>query len=119
MQIFHVVVNKVHVDYASLLWSDFLYYVMQSKKTAIQYLRFTNDLLTNKIKETQVYKDYVAGYDEVEVLMIQPELVETTQGLLRHLTLMLLSRRRKEKSTPTASVPPMVDAERDDIIEAT
>ncbi|GKE24221.1 hypothetical protein Tco_1435733, partial [Tanacetum coccineum] len=38
-KIFHVVVNKVNVDYASLLWWDFIHCVRQ-KKTVIQYPRF-------------------------------------------------------------------------------
>ncbi|GKA34378.1 hypothetical protein Tco_0720807 [Tanacetum coccineum] len=53
MQIFHGVVNQVHVDYASLLWSDFLYYVMQSKKTAIQYPRFTKVIIYDLIEKYQ------------------------------------------------------------------
>nr|GEZ24945.1 hypothetical protein [Tanacetum cinerariifolium] len=114
MQIFHAVVNKVHIDYASLLWPDFLHYVMQNNNS-IQYprltkliivdliekyesipkrlkeeyntikddtslvnmyttwqvmvrgMQITNDLLTNAIKDTQVYKDYVE--EDVEKLV--------------------------------------------------
>ncbi|GKE04132.1 hypothetical protein Tco_1396150 [Tanacetum coccineum] len=169
MQIFHVVVNKVHVDYASLLWSDFLHYVMQ-KKSFIQYPRFTkliivdliekyesipkrleeeyhtikddtplvsvyttgevivrgmqipNDLLTDAIRDTQAYKDYVEKYERVEVPTIQPEPVESTQGM-----------HRKPRATrtpkldvdltkeihPITPLPPSDDQERDEIIEAT
>ncbi|GJU59828.1 hypothetical protein Tco_1237594 [Tanacetum coccineum] len=46
MQIFHEVINKVHVDYASLLLSDFIHCVMQ-KKNVIQYPRFTKLIIAN------------------------------------------------------------------------
>ncbi|GJU45998.1 hypothetical protein Tco_1203264 [Tanacetum coccineum] len=45
--------------------------------------RIPNDLLTNAIKDTQAYKDYVDVYEGVEVPTIQPELVESTQGTHR------------------------------------
>ncbi|GJS85758.1 hypothetical protein Tco_0752299 [Tanacetum coccineum] len=40
LQIFHDVINKVHVDYASLLWWVFVHFVQQ-KKNVIQYPCFT------------------------------------------------------------------------------
>nr|GEV37792.1 hypothetical protein [Tanacetum cinerariifolium] len=39
-----------------------------------------NNLITDEIRDTQEYKDYVEEYGGVEVLMIQPQLVESTQG---------------------------------------
>nr|GEU51108.1 hypothetical protein [Tanacetum cinerariifolium] len=39
-----------------------------------------NDFVTDVIKDTQAYKDYVEMYKGVEVPTIQPELVESTQG---------------------------------------
>ncbi|GJX18030.1 hypothetical protein Tco_0218862 [Tanacetum coccineum] len=175
-----VQVNKVHVDYASLLWSDFLHYVMQ-KKNVIQYPRFTklitddliekykyipkrleeenhtikddtllvnvytarevmvrgiqipNDLVTDVIRDTQVYKDYVEKYEGVEVPTIQPEPVESTQRThrtpraTRKPNLDVVQKKkgkqgagessspktslkiqiRKNKSTPTTSLPPI------------
>ncbi|GJS96905.1 hypothetical protein Tco_0803873 [Tanacetum coccineum] len=50
MRIFHDVVNKVHVDYASLLWSDFLHCVMQ-KKNAIQYPHFTKLIIADLMEK--------------------------------------------------------------------
>ncbi|GKB11001.1 hypothetical protein Tco_0844924 [Tanacetum coccineum] len=130
MQIFHDVVNKVHVDYATILWSDILHCIIQ-KKNGIQYPRFTkliiadimekyesipkrleeeyhiikddaalvnvyttrevtvrgmqipNDLLTDAIRDTRAYKDYVEKYEVVVVPTIQPERVESTQGKYR------------------------------------
>ncbi|GKE95092.1 hypothetical protein Tco_1579947 [Tanacetum coccineum] len=125
LQIFHTVINKVHVDYASLLWCDFLHNVQQ-KKNVIQYPRFnkliiadimekyesvpkrieedyhtikddtplvsvyttkdvtvrgmliTNDLLTDAIKDTQAYMDYVKKFKRVDVPTIKPGLVKST-----------------------------------------
>ncbi|GJZ85509.1 hypothetical protein Tco_0650848 [Tanacetum coccineum] len=130
LQIFHAVINRVHVDYAGLLWWDFLHCVQQ-KKDVIQYPRFTkliiadlmkkfasipqrleedyhsikddiplvsvytkgnvtvkrmlipDDLLTDLIRETQEYKDYVKEFIRVEVPTIQPQPVESTQGANR------------------------------------
>ncbi|GJZ32868.1 hypothetical protein Tco_0578304 [Tanacetum coccineum] len=46
LQIFHVVINKVHVDYANLLWWDFIHCVQQ-KKNVIQYPRFTKLIIVD------------------------------------------------------------------------
>ncbi|GJU15377.1 hypothetical protein Tco_1143343 [Tanacetum coccineum] len=46
LQICHVVVNKVNVDYTSLLWWDFIRYV-QKKKEVIQYPRFTKLIIAD------------------------------------------------------------------------
>ncbi|GJZ91580.1 hypothetical protein Tco_0663507 [Tanacetum coccineum] len=192
LHIFHAVINKVHVDYASLLWWDFIHCVQQ-KKNAIQYPRFTklinadimakyesipkrleedyhsikddtplvnvyttgkvtmkgmlipDDLLTNVIRDTQAYKDYVEKYGGVEVLMIQPELVESTERTNRtpratstpNLVDVVQKKKGKcaarETSSPrpslkvrirhqkpsTAIPPPCDDQERDKIHEAT
>ncbi|GJY87204.1 copia protein [Tanacetum coccineum] len=46
LQIFHDVVNKVHVDYASLAWWDFIHCVQQ-KKEVIQYPHFTKLIIAD------------------------------------------------------------------------
>ncbi|GJZ38861.1 hypothetical protein Tco_0585424 [Tanacetum coccineum] len=46
LQIFHAVVNKEHVDYASLLWWDFIHHVQQ-KKDVIQYPPFTKLIIAD------------------------------------------------------------------------
>nr|GEV15124.1 hypothetical protein [Tanacetum cinerariifolium] len=56
MQIFQVMVNKANVPDA---------------------------LLIDEIKYTQAYKDYVVVFEGVEVLMIQPKPVGSTQGTIR------------------------------------
>nr|GEZ61758.1 hypothetical protein [Tanacetum cinerariifolium] len=108
MQIFHDVVNKANVDYASLIWLDFLYYVMQSKKIAIQYPRFTKLIIIDLIEKyesipkrldkeyhtikddtplvnmytTREVMDYVSEYEGVEYPKIQP-MVESTYRTIR------------------------------------
>ncbi|GJU61860.1 hypothetical protein Tco_1243695 [Tanacetum coccineum] len=91
MQIFHTVVNKVHVDYASLLWSDFLHCVMQ-KKNVIEYPRFTKLIIANLIEK---YKSI-------------PKRLEEEYHTIK-----------QKKFTPTTPLPPSDDQERDDIVEAT
>ncbi|GJR61995.1 hypothetical protein Tco_1504157 [Tanacetum coccineum] len=159
--------NYKHLDFVLLklgMTPDFLYYVMQSKQTAIQDPRFTkiinadliekyqsipkrldeeyhtikddtplvnmyttgevtvrgmqipNELLTYEIKETHAYKDYVDAYKGVEVPIIQPEPIESTQGTNRISNPEVAKQR---KSTPAAPLPPSDDAERDAITEAT
>ncbi|GKA84608.1 hypothetical protein Tco_0806203 [Tanacetum coccineum] len=76
LQIFHAVIDKVHVDYANLLWWDFLHFVLQKKN-------ITDNLLTDAIRDTQAYRDYVEKFERVVVPTIQPVAVESTQGMNR------------------------------------
>ncbi|GKB97110.1 hypothetical protein Tco_0983247 [Tanacetum coccineum] len=84
LQIFHAVVHEVHVDYASLLWWDFIHYVKQKKnviqkyhvikddtplvnvyttgKVTVKGMLIPDDLLTDAIRDTQAYKDYEEKY---------------------------------------------------------
>ncbi|GJW94111.1 hypothetical protein Tco_0173783 [Tanacetum coccineum] len=149
LQIFHAVVYKVHVDYASLLWWDFIHYVKQ-KKNVIQYPRFTkliianimakyesipkrldeeyhvikedtplvnvyttgkvtvkgmlipDDLLTDAIRDTKAYQDYEEKYGVVEILVIQKELVESTQRTHRTPNPADVIQKKNRKGTPTA-----------------
>ncbi|GJV98505.1 hypothetical protein Tco_1553757 [Tanacetum coccineum] len=50
LQLFHVVINRTHVDYAALLWWYFMNNMFQ-KKEAIQYPRFTKVIITDLIKK--------------------------------------------------------------------
>ncbi|GJX14083.1 hypothetical protein Tco_0205841 [Tanacetum coccineum] len=162
---FHAVVNKVHIDYASLVWTDFISQVMQLKQTTIQYTRFTkliiidlmekypsiakrldeeyhtikddtplcnmyatrevtvcamqilNELMINEIKETQAKPSATRTPN--------PELAKKKKkgkqivGESSTPKLSLKIRIKQRKSTPAASLPPVDDDERDDIIEAT
>ncbi|GKC65544.1 uncharacterized mitochondrial protein-like protein [Tanacetum coccineum] len=50
LQVFHVVVNKVHVDYANLWWWDFIHCVQQ-KKNVIQYPCFTKLIIDDVMEK--------------------------------------------------------------------
>nr|GFA95073.1 hypothetical protein [Tanacetum cinerariifolium] len=68
LQIFHAVINKVHVDYANLLWWDFLHCVQQ-KKNVIQYPRFTklfiDDIMEKyKLNPKRIKEDYHSIKDD-------------------------------------------------------
>ncbi|GJY00252.1 hypothetical protein Tco_0357270 [Tanacetum coccineum] len=50
LQLFHVVLNQTHVDYAALLWWDFMNNVFQ-KKEAIQYPHFIKLIVADLMKK--------------------------------------------------------------------
>ncbi|GJW56543.1 hypothetical protein Tco_0103274 [Tanacetum coccineum] len=73
LQIFHVVVNHVHVDYADLLWWDFLNCVHQ-KKDVIQYPRFTKLIIVDLMKKfpsipQKIKEDYHSIKDDITLLV--------------------------------------------------
>ncbi|GJW57548.1 putative reverse transcriptase domain-containing protein [Tanacetum coccineum] len=85
MQIFHAVVNKVHVDYASLLWSDFLHYVMQ-KKSFIQYPYFTKLIITNLMEKYEsiskrLEDEYHTNKDDTPLLNMYITREVTVRGI--------------------------------------
>ncbi|GJY44394.1 hypothetical protein Tco_0432607 [Tanacetum coccineum] len=50
LQLFHSVVNRTNIDYATILWWDFMNCVSQ-KKDVIQYLRFTKLIIADLMKK--------------------------------------------------------------------
>ncbi|GJS43504.1 retrovirus-related pol polyprotein from transposon TNT 1-94 [Tanacetum coccineum] len=79
LQLFHGVVNRTNVDYAALLWWDFINNVFQ-KKDVIQYPRFTKLLIIDLIKKypsiPQTHdEDYHSIKDDTP-LLIQEKLAE-------------------------------------------
>ncbi|GJX00473.1 hypothetical protein Tco_0184386 [Tanacetum coccineum] len=50
LQLFHVVINRTNIDYAALLWWDFMNNVFQ-KKEAIQYPRFIKLMIIDLMKK--------------------------------------------------------------------
>nr|GEU78003.1 copia protein [Tanacetum cinerariifolium] len=124
LQIFHAVINHVHVDYAGLLWWDFIHRVQKKKD------------------------EYEKEFVRVDVSTIQPISVEFTQGTNRTtsatrtptLTTKVVQKKRKgkdvagesstlrkllkftikqKKPSTTLIPPPNDDKERDEIAEAT
>ncbi|GJR89720.1 retrovirus-related pol polyprotein from transposon TNT 1-94 [Tanacetum coccineum] len=134
LQLFHDVINRAHVDYAALLWWDFMNNVFQ-KKEAIQidedYYSIKDDIplvsvyttgnvlvqgmlipdafLTEEIRVTDDFKEYETVFMNVDVPMNQLQPVVSIQGTHR--------------STPRANRTPTFtasdDRERDEVAEAT
>ncbi|GJW03315.1 hypothetical protein Tco_1562171 [Tanacetum coccineum] len=86
LQIFHDVINKVHVDYASLLWWDFLHYVQQ-KKNVIQYPLFTKLIITDLIEKYEsipkrLEEDFHTIKDDTMMVNVYTIREVTVRGML-------------------------------------
>ncbi|GKB65473.1 hypothetical protein Tco_0921659 [Tanacetum coccineum] len=86
LQIFHVVVNHVHVDCAVLLWWDFLNYVLQ-KKYVIQYPCFTKLIIADLIKKfdsipLRLEEDYHSIKDDIPLVSVYTMRNVTVRGML-------------------------------------
>ncbi|GJX75365.1 retrovirus-related pol polyprotein from transposon TNT 1-94 [Tanacetum coccineum] len=69
LQLFHAVGNRINVDYAALLWWDFMNCVSQ-KKDYIQYLRFTKLIIADLMKKYEtisprIEEDYHSIKDDI------------------------------------------------------
>ncbi|GJV12538.1 hypothetical protein Tco_1354079 [Tanacetum coccineum] len=74
LQLFHVVLNQTHVDYASLLWWDFMNNVFQ-KKEAIQYPHFIKLIVADLMKKfpdipKRLEEDYHSIKDDVPLVSV-------------------------------------------------
>ncbi|GKC53681.1 hypothetical protein Tco_1076426, partial [Tanacetum coccineum] len=74
LQIFHVVVNRVNVDYADLLWWVFLHCVQQ-KKDMIQYLHFTKLIIADLMEKfdsipKRLEEDYQSIKDDISLVSV-------------------------------------------------
>ncbi|GJV07648.1 hypothetical protein Tco_1345304 [Tanacetum coccineum] len=135
MQIFHAVINQVRVDYANLLWWDFIHCV-QRKKDVIQYHCFTKLIITNIIKKfdsipKRLEEEYHSIKDDTPLVSVYTTRNVTVRGMLildglltdviRETSLpkpSLKVRIRQQK--PSTIIPsPSDDKERDEIHEAT
>ncbi|GJZ43183.1 hypothetical protein Tco_0590438 [Tanacetum coccineum] len=110
LQLFHSVINRTNVDYAALLWWDFMKHVRQ-KKEAIQYPRFIKFIIADLMKKfpeipqrieedyhfikhdipliraIDDFKEYETVFMTVDVPMNQPERDEIAKVTLLSLTL--------------------------------
>ncbi|GJW37413.1 hypothetical protein Tco_0060333 [Tanacetum coccineum] len=80
-KLFHVVLNQTHVDYAALLWWDFMNNVF-SKKESIQYPRFIKFIIADLMKKfpnipKRLEEDYHSIKDDVPLTNDFKELMET------------------------------------------
>ncbi|GJS64822.1 putative ribonuclease H-like domain-containing protein [Tanacetum coccineum] len=71
-KLFHAILNQTHVDYAALLWWDFMNNVFQ-KKEAIQYPRFIKLIVADLMKKfpnipKRLEEDYHSIKDDVPLI---------------------------------------------------
>ncbi|GJU49586.1 hypothetical protein Tco_1219141 [Tanacetum coccineum] len=90
LQIFHTVINKVHVDYASLLWCDFLHDVQQ-KKNVIQYPRFNKLIIVDIIEKYEsvpkrIEEDYHTIKDDTPLVSVYTTKDVTVRGAKHYKT---------------------------------
>nr|GEU51402.1 hypothetical protein [Tanacetum cinerariifolium] len=98
-------------DYHSIKDDTPLMCVYTTRNVTVQGMLIIDDLLIDEIRDTQVYKDYVKKFEGVDVPIIQPKPIESTQGTHR-------TPNPADKSSTT--IPPLSDdKERDEIPEAT
>ncbi|GJW99575.1 retrovirus-related pol polyprotein from transposon TNT 1-94 [Tanacetum coccineum] len=74
LQLFHVVLNQTHVDYAALLWWDFMNNVFQ-KKESIQYPRFIKLIIADLMKKfpnipKRLEEEYHSIKDDVPLVSV-------------------------------------------------
>ncbi|GKD41577.1 hypothetical protein Tco_1261784, partial [Tanacetum coccineum] len=74
LQLFHAVINRTNVDYAALLWWDFMNNVFQ-KKEAIQYPRFIKLIIADLMKKfpnipQRIDEDYHSIKDDIPLVSV-------------------------------------------------
>ncbi|GKA05546.1 hypothetical protein Tco_0684666 [Tanacetum coccineum] len=74
LQLFHDVVNHTNVDYATLLWWDFIYCIFQ-KKDVIQYPRFTMLIIADLMEKfpsipKRLDEDYYSIKDDIPLVSV-------------------------------------------------
>ncbi|GJX76562.1 hypothetical protein Tco_0323373, partial [Tanacetum coccineum] len=77
LQLFHVVINQKNVDYAALVC------VYTTGNLLVQGMLIPNEFLTEEIRTTDDFKEYEMVFVRVDVLMNQPKLIVSTQGMHR------------------------------------
>ncbi|GJS84902.1 retrovirus-related pol polyprotein from transposon TNT 1-94 [Tanacetum coccineum] len=86
LQLFHAVINRTYVDYAALLWWDFLNNMFQ-KKEAIQYPRFTKLIIADLMKKfpnipKRIDEDYHSIKDDVPLVSVYTTGNVSVRGML-------------------------------------
>ncbi|GJU94958.1 hypothetical protein Tco_1319714 [Tanacetum coccineum] len=85
-KLFHVVLNQTHVDYAALLWWDFMNNVFY-KKESIQYPRFIKLIINDLMKKfpnirKRLEEDYHSIKDDVPLVSVYTTGNVLVQGML-------------------------------------
>ncbi|GJX13912.1 hypothetical protein Tco_0205670 [Tanacetum coccineum] len=123
-KLFHVVVNRTNVDYAALLWWDFMNCVSQ-KKDYIQYPRFTKLIIADLIKKYEtisprIEEDYHSCKDDIALgsgpqRKKKKQRVGVTSSQIKPMKVTI----KQKKQITTLIPPPCDDWERDEVAEAT
>ncbi|GJV70197.1 hypothetical protein Tco_1485706 [Tanacetum coccineum] len=98
LQLFHVVLNQTHVDYAALLC------VYTMGNVLVRGMLISYSFLTVEIQETNDFKEYETVFMKVDVPMNQPQPVVSTQGTNRNTP--------RSSRTPTVSASPQESKKR-------
>ncbi|GKB61026.1 hypothetical protein Tco_0917212 [Tanacetum coccineum] len=122
-KIFHDVVNRIHVDYAALLWWDFLHYVQQ-KNDVIQYPRFTKLIIAGLMKKfpsipQRLEDDCHSINDDILLVSVYTTGNVTVQGMLiedKFLTDDICAI-KEYKETPSAHKTPTLTAIVGDVVQ--
>ncbi|GJT93894.1 hypothetical protein Tco_1082739 [Tanacetum coccineum] len=74
LQLFHAMINRTNIDYAALLWQNFMNNVRQ-KKEAIQYPRFIKLIIADLMKKfleipKRIEEDYHSIKDEIPLVSV-------------------------------------------------
>ncbi|GKD44015.1 hypothetical protein Tco_1268660, partial [Tanacetum coccineum] len=85
-QLFHAVINRTNVDYAALLWWDFMNNVFQ-KKEAIQYPRYIKLIIADLMKKfpnipKRLEEDYHSIKDDVLLVSVYTTRNVSVRGML-------------------------------------
>ncbi|GKE22970.1 hypothetical protein Tco_1434482 [Tanacetum coccineum] len=117
------VFHRFYVDYASLLWWDFIHYVQQ-KKNVIQYPRFTKLIITNIMKKYEsihkrLKEDYHSIKDNTPLVNAYTIGMVTVKGMMIPDELITNIRSKQQKPISTTIPPPNDDQECDEIHSAT
>ncbi|GJX53319.1 hypothetical protein Tco_0281688 [Tanacetum coccineum] len=83
MKKYESIPKRLEEEYHTIKDDTPLVNVYTTREMTVCGMQILNDLLTNAIRDTQAYKDYVEKYEGVEVPMIQLEPAESTQGTYR------------------------------------
>ncbi|GKC44439.1 hypothetical protein Tco_1062161 [Tanacetum coccineum] len=86
LQLFHAMVNRTNVNYASLLWWDFINCVFQNKDV-IQYPRFTKLIIADLKKKfpsisLRLEEDYHSIKDDISLVIVYTTGNVTVRGML-------------------------------------
>nr|GEX75240.1 hypothetical protein [Tanacetum cinerariifolium] len=75
--------KRLEEDYHTIKDDTLLVNVYTTGEVTVCGMLITNELLTDAIRDTQAYTDYIEKFERVHVHTIQPEPVESTQGMNR------------------------------------